>query len=591
MAVVIATAVSVVAPPAPADAALANETFDPTPRIQGAVTVIGDSVLQASVVAEPTLSDWLGGMGWGPIRARAGVGYNTGVLSSSGETRATYWIRRWRSEGWDAPDVLVNLGANDSGRCNRDLACARDAILLVVDEIGPGHRIWWPMITRHPAFQHQADTWNLALSQLAAERSDFFTWNWPAVLAGTDWAREDNTHLTAAGYRARSRALAHEFTADLANGKRVGGAAPLPQPVGRPSALVPIDPVRALDTRLDRTGPVAADSAIQVDVSDLVPAGTTAIAAYVSATRPAANGYLTASTCGGARPTVSAANYLAGETRGAVVVTPISAAGTFCLYTLAEAHLLVDVQAAFVPADLPIDATGDPDQPAPLRFDPLTSPRRLLDTRETGREQLLVIDAPAGAEAVSVSVTAVLSDGHGYVVAYPCSADRPIVATVNHAPDEVISGAAFVPVSDEGTICLWSLRPVDVTVDLTGTFSADGALVFQSATPTRMVDTRNGIGGWRPIHGRAQTIDAVVAPPDASAVTGTLTIVSPLRNGFLRSWGCDGQPETANVTALAGTVLANAVTTAVGSAGTFCIQARAATSTVFDTTGWWVARS
>ena len=225
--------------PAPAHAALATETFDATPRIHGAVTVIGDSVLQGSVATAPNLSERLGEMGWGPIRARAGLGYNTGLFSSSGEARATYWIRRWRSEGWDAPNVLVNIGANDSGHCDRDLACARNAILLVVDEVGPGHRIWWPMITRHPVFEHQADTWNLALTQLAAERSDFFTWNWPAVLAASDWARADYTHLTADGYRERSRILAQEFTADLALGARLGGPAPLPRPVGSPSALDP----------------------------------------------------------------------------------------------------------------------------------------------------------------------------------------------------------------------------------------------------------------------------------------------------------------------------------------------------------------
>ena len=111
----------------PADAALANETFDPTPRFHGAVTVIGDSVLQGSVVVEPTLSAWLAGHGWGPIRARAGVGYRTGYGRATGEARATYWLDRWRREGWDAPNVLVNLGANDSGFCDVDLQCARAA--------------------------------------------------------------------------------------------------------------------------------------------------------------------------------------------------------------------------------------------------------------------------------------------------------------------------------------------------------------------------------------------------------------------------------------------------------------------------------
>ena len=176
---------------APAEAALANSSFDPTPRTHGAVTIIGDSVLQGSFITGPTLTQRLAEQGWGPIRGRAGVGYSTGIFQTATEARATYWIDRWDRQGWNAPNVFVNLGANDSGRCDVDLACAREAILHLVDAIGPGHRIWWPKITRHPLFQHQADNWNLALDQIAAERADFFTWDWPTVMVQEGLATGD----------------------------------------------------------------------------------------------------------------------------------------------------------------------------------------------------------------------------------------------------------------------------------------------------------------------------------------------------------------------------------------------------------------
>jgi hypothetical protein len=38
-------------------------------------------------------------------------------------------------------------------------------------------------ITRSPEHQPWADTWNLALRQIAAERVDVATWDWPAVMA------------------------------------------------------------------------------------------------------------------------------------------------------------------------------------------------------------------------------------------------------------------------------------------------------------------------------------------------------------------------------------------------------------------------
>ena len=100
-------AVGVLTEPPPADAALANQVFDPTPRIHGPVTVLGDSVLQGSLIWGPTLVDRLAENGWGPIRARAGVGYSTGFSSAATEAKATFWIDRWRPEGWDAPAVFV----------------------------------------------------------------------------------------------------------------------------------------------------------------------------------------------------------------------------------------------------------------------------------------------------------------------------------------------------------------------------------------------------------------------------------------------------------------------------------------------------
>jgi len=380
LALVLTAAAVVVAGPSssPADAALANQIGDSTTRVHGAVTVLGDSVLQGSVIFGPTIVDRLAEYGWGPIRARAGVGYTTGKFSTNSvEAKSSYWIERWRQEGWDAPNVLVNLGANDSGRCNVDLQCARDAIMHLVDTIGPGHHIWWPQITRHPFYRHQADNWNLALHQIAEERDDFFTWNWPQVMAAGGFSSGDNTHLSADGYRTRSQFMAHEFSADLVTATRTGGDAPLAPTTGTTTGLVPVGPIRVIDTRDDPPGTVPADTAIEVDVSALVPEGTTAIAAYVSATNTTGPGFLTAYECSSGRPEASAANHTTGQTRGAVAITPISDDGTFCLYTLAEADLLVDLQAAFVPDG----------EDAALRFDPLDTPQRLVDTRESGRRR------------------------------------------------------------------------------------------------------------------------------------------------------------------------------------------------------------
>jgi hypothetical protein len=163
-----------------------------------------------------------------------------------------------------------------------------------------------------------------------------------------------------------------------------------------------------------------------------------------------------------------------------------------------------------------------------------------------------------------------------------------VVSNVNFGPLEPVAGAAFVPVSPGGTICVASSTAVDVIVDVTGTFSATGSLAFVPAEPGRVLDTRNGAGGWSPILGGDQTIDARVVPAGAVAVTGTLTLVEPLRESFLTAWGCGPEPSTSNVNAGRSLVLANALTTGVSADGRLCVRGPAVTHVLFDTTGWWV---
>jgi hypothetical protein len=126
-----------------------------------------------------------------------------------------------------------------------------------------------------------------------------------------------------------------------------------------------------------------------------------------------------------------------------------------------------------------------------------------------------------------------------------------------------------------------------VIVDLTGTFGDDG-LSFVPVRPTRMLDTRNAIGGWSPIHGSGETLDVRVAPADAEAVTGTLTIVGPIRAGYLTAFGCGPTPATSSVNADAGRALANSLTTGVSDSGRLCVYSDPAGHSLFDVTGWWV---
>ena len=537
----------------------------------GAVTVVGDSVLLGAALWSPTLPDQLQANGWGPVRFHAGVGDKAGPTGST--STAGWWIEAWRREGWDAPNVVVNLGANDSALCRTDVACSRRRILDVVEVIGPGHRIWWPMITRNPGSEADAAAWNTALAQIAAERDDFFTWDWPTEMASGGYVSTDNTHLDAAGYRKRSLRMAAAFTDDLARAQQVGGDAALPAPTASPSQFLPLDPVRVVDTRRDAPGRRPDGTEFSVDFGGRLPSGATAVAINVTAAAPGADGYLSAGPCGAAN-SGSTVNFTRGMSRGAMTVTPLGPDDKVCIFNRGDTDVIVDLQGAFVGG---AGASG---------LTPLDANRRLADTRATGRSAVLVVDTPPGAKAVAVNLTVVNAAEPGWLRAAPCDAVTG-VSNVNYGPAEAVAGSAFVATSAQDTICVETSTSADVIVDLTGTFGT-GGLAFVPVPPTRMLDTRNAIGGWSPIHGARQTLDVRVAPDNAKAVTGTLTMVAPVAWGYLVGHACGPTPPTSSVNAGAGQALANSLTTGVSDSGRLCVYSQPATQSLFDVTGWWV---
>jgi lysophospholipase L1-like esterase len=556
---------------APLEIFLANQ------GIHGPITVIGDSVLLGSGLTTPTLASQLVDNGWGPVRFRAGEAYSTGIFPVISPLRVSNWITTWRAQGWDPENVVVNLGANDAGFCDGDKQCARNAILHLVDAIGPGHQIWWPQITRIFLHSNLQNAWNTALIEIAGERDNFHTWDWPTVMATEGYISTDGVHIDPAGYRRRSERMAVEITADLARASRTGTAAMLPKPSAAPGSYQPLPPERIIDTRTLASGRASAGNTLAVDFGSQLPPDAIAVAINVTAAVPAANGYLAAAPCGTA-PAGSTVNFATGRSRGAMTIVPLGTNGDVCIYAHADTDIVVDLQGVFVGND---EAAG---------FSPLPEPQRLADTRNTGRSSVITVSTPPGADAVAVNLTATNASTPGHLRAYPCDGDLPEVSNVNFSKGEAIAGSAFVPTSDENQICVFSNVGVDVVVDLTGTFETGAGLAFVPAAPTRMLDTRSGIGGWSPIQGAGQAIDFLVAPPGASAVTGTLTMVRPLRRGYVTGYGCASLPTTSSLNAVPGTVLANSITTGISDSGRLCVYANQATQSLFDTTGWWVSR-
>lgn len=537
----------------------------------GPVTVIGDSVLLGAAVTSPTLPDQLAARGWGPIRFRASGSASSGLFAVPDDFRSSFWIDLWQRQGWDPRHVIVNVGVNDSGLCSASVSCAYDSIMHMVDAIGPGHEIWWPNIVK-PIASHQL-SFNTALRRVEADRADFHVWDWSTEYLSGGYRSSDGVHLDPAGYRRRSDAMAEAFTDDLAASRRTGGDVALPPPTARASTFVTMPPRRVADTRTDPGTRVAGGDRLDIDLDGLLTPDTTAAAIYVTAARPSDRGYLAAGPCdepiGG-----STVNFDVGIPRGAPTITAVSTSRTICVFASAATDVVVDLQGVFVS-----DGTG-------ARMTPLTTPRRLADTRETGRSDTVVVDVGSAVDAVAVNLGAARAGEVGFLSASSCG-DPELAANVNYAPGPALSASAIVPVDDDGTFCVFTSSPVDVVVDLTAEFSSTGTLEFLPIAPTRTLDTRLGAGGWSGRLGAGQTIDAGVAPPDAAAVTGTLSVVRPASNAFAIAAGCARNVGTASVNAGRDTVVANSLTSAITD-GRICVSSSARSHVLFDTNGWWV---
>lgn len=578
LAVVVATlcAISISATPEASAASSTKYIVDDTARPLGAISVIGDSVMLGSLTYGSTLVDQLAERGWGPIRARAGMGYSTGHLAVPDWGKVSSWLDKWRAEGWDAPNLIVNIGVNDSGLCGASYECSVNSINFLLDEVGPNHRVFWPNITRSAAGarDYQA-VWNAALAAVAAERPELIVWDWASLYAGGGFPSGDRIHLSPNAYVERNRHIAEAVTATMVATEFSGSPVALPTETGAPAGFSPITPRRVLDTR--RSGiSTGAEGVVSVDLTSVVTTDATAVAINLTTTGTSENGFFTAFDCATNRPDVSHLNHAAHQDRGGFAIIPIPTSRELCIYSYADSHVIVDLQGSFSPN-------------ASLQFETST-PQRLLDTRKTGRANVgepLRVLVSTQASAANVTLTVVGADEPGFLTAYPCTEAVPDVSNVNYLASEPVAGSAFVPLA-AGELCIYTSSSVDVIVDLTGTFSETAPLRFTSTQPRRLLDTRSGIGGWSPIHAKDARITVPAAPIHAAAVTGTFTIVNPLHQAFLTGEPCDATTDTSVVNSTGGGILANTTTVAV-SDGYLCITASQPTHTLFDVSGWWIA--
>jgi len=187
------------------------------------------------------------------------------------------------------------------------------------------------------------------------------------------------------------------------------------------------------------------------------------------------------------------------------------------------------------------------------------APFRVLDTRVSGPRvgvlapRRIPLTPPDGAVAVALNLTVVHPDGAAFVAVHPCDQAPGGTSTANvRAGDIVANAVPMAPLGPAG-VCVTSISPTDVVVDVTGWWRTGDGPTLAASTPSRVLDTRDGGARRRPAG-----VPIPVAVPAGPAVAVTLILTEPAADGWAAVHPCAQVPGgTSTVNAQAGQTAAN----------------------------------
>ncbi|NOX29305.1 MAG: hypothetical protein GXP35_04555 [Actinobacteria bacterium] len=378
--------------------------------------------------------------------------------------------------------------------------------------------------------------------------------------------------------------------------------------------ITPTEPERVADTRDDGEtsdgeaqgeGLVRAGTSRRIQVTGRanVPDNARGVILNVVAVGPDRNGYLTLYPCDEDVPSTSSLNYQRGQVVANSAILQLAGDGAICVFSSADVHVVVDVTSY-------IGQNGTITTIVPTRFVETregynTDDGMFAGIGEVAAGEPLEVeiagrgDVPDDADAVAVNLTIVRPENQGYATLYPCDGESPNASNVNFRPGDVRANSAIVPLSDDGTLCVFSSSNTDVVLDVTATIA--DAEDFGALNPARLIETRPGmstIDSQQEGVGRLQAGSTTVVrvagrggvPADADLVAVNLTAVDPAGAGYLTAFPCDaGLGDTSSVNFGARATVANSGIFALSSDGTLCVYAHEATHMVMDVSAYGIA--
>ncbi|MGA3056587.1 MAG: hypothetical protein ABSE70_00920 [Candidatus Limnocylindrales bacterium] len=309
-----------------------------------------------------------------------------------------------------------------------------------------------------------------------------------------------------------------------------------------------LNPTRLLDTRngTGLAGPFSSHVARTLQVTGgVVPTGASAVTGNLTVTQQTRPGFLYIGPVATNNPTTSTLNFPLGDDRANAVIISLGAGGTLFITYAAPtlgptAHLIFDVSGYFTP-----DGSGATFM--------TTTPTRLLDTRNgTGLSGVFTSHisrtfqvtggvVPTGATAVSGNLTVTQQTSLGFLYIGAVAMNNPTSSTLNFPLGDDRANAVIVPLSAGGSLSITYAAPTfgptaHVIFDVNGYFVAGtSGAPYLPLTPTRILDTRSGIGMSGPSSSHVSRTFAIggIGPIAAEALIGNLTVTQQTSAGFL----------------------------------------------------------
>jgi hypothetical protein len=210
-------------------------------------------------------------------------------------------------------------------------------------------------------------------------------------------------------------------------------------------------------------------------------------------------------------------------------------------------------------------------------------------------------------EAAVLNVTVTNPTAPSYLTVFPTGTSKPTVSNLNFVGGQTVPNRVEVKLGTNGQIDIFNaFGNVDVIADVNGWFTdgSDPAAVggaTSGLTPARVLDTRNGTGGFNAPVGPAGKIFlqvsgnggvpgmAAAVPPTAVILNVTVTNASaPSNLTLFPSDAAVQPPNTSDLNFVTGQTVPNLVVVKLGANGQVGIyNAAGSTDVIVDVLGWY----